>query len=182
MGIRVAQLADAAQLLEIYSPYVTETAITFETEVPTVSEFEKRILETQEKHPYLVAEGNGRILGYAYAHPYYGRAAYAWTVELSIYVDQAARAKGVGSALYNALEEALAEQGVLNFLACISFPNEPSIAFHLKRGYEQVAHFKHVGYKLGEWRDIVWLQKSLGCTKEPLQLVALKTKCENSKY
>ncbi|MBY5035060.1 GNAT family N-acetyltransferase [Streptococcus gallolyticus] len=171
MEIRSARVEDAAQLLKIYEPYIRETAITFETEVPSVAEFEQRILETQKKHPYLVVEEEGQILGYAYAHPYYGRAAYAWTVELSIYIDQEARAQGLGTALYDLLEEKLAAQGVLNFLVCISLPNDASIAFHHKRGYEQVAHFKNVGYKLGSWRDIVWLQKSLGQSAQPSPLL-----------
>ena len=161
MNIRPVEAADAKQLLAIYTPYVLNTAITFETEIPTIEEFERRIAETQSSHPYLVAEDKGQIVGYAYAHAYYGRAAYAWTVEVSIYVDQVARAKGIGTALYDRLEELLIEQGMTQALACISLPNEASIQFHQKRGYEEVAHFKKVGYKLGQWRDIVWLQKEL---------------------
>lgn len=161
MKIRAAQVEDAQQLLAIYTPYVLDTAITFEIEVPSLAEFVGRIVEMQATYPYLVAEDEGEVVGYAYAHAYYGRAAYAWTVEVSIYIDQTARAKGIGTALYDRLETLLIEQGITQALACISLPNEASIQFHQKRGYEEVAHFKKVGYKLGQWRDIVWLQKEL---------------------
>lgn len=169
MEIRTARVEDAKELLAIYTPYVLETAITFETEVPSLEEFEHRITDTQASYPYLVAEEAGQVLGYAYAHAYYGRAAYAWTVEVSVYVEKAARATGVGTALYNQLEELLIEQGMTQALACISLPNDASITFHKKRGYEQVAHFKKVGYKLGQWRDIVWLQKELKDIANPTE-------------
>ncbi|UUM61795.1 GNAT family N-acetyltransferase [Streptococcus suis] len=159
--IRNAEIADSGALVAIYAPYVEQTAITFETQVPTVSEFEARIRKVREKFPYLVAEEGGRIVGYAYAGTYYARAAYDWTVELSVYLDQSARGKGIGSLLYDCLEEELTATGFKNFLACIALPNPASIALHEKRGYEQVAHFKKVGYKFDKWHDIVWLQKSL---------------------
>ena len=159
--IRNAQVEDAANLVAIYAPYVEKTAITFETQVPTVEDFENRIKKTMKKFPYLVAIEEGQIVGYAYASTYYARAAYDWTVELSVYIQKEARGKGVGTLLYTALEEELTARGFKNFLACIALPNPASIALHEKRGYEQVAHFKKVGYKFGTWHDIVWLQKSL---------------------
>ena len=162
MNIRLAAPSDAATLLAIYAPYVENTAITFEYEVPTIEGFATRIEKTLEKYPYLVAEEDGLILGYAYASTYYARAAYDWAVELSVYVSQDARGKGVGSKLYDALEEMLEQMGYMHFLACISLPNEDSIAFHTKRGYQQVAHFPKIGYKFERWHDIVWLQRSLG--------------------
>ncbi|HFI0148623.1 TPA: N-acetyltransferase family protein [Streptococcus suis] len=161
IDIRSARIEDAADLVAIYAPYVENTAITFETQVPTVSEFASRIEKTLGKFPYLVAVEEGKILGYAYASTYYARAAYDWTVELSVYIQQEARGKGIGSMLYDALEEDLTACGFKNFLACIALPNPASLALHEKRGYEQVAHFKKVGYKFGTWHDIVWLQKSL---------------------
>ena len=161
MNIRLATPSDAATLLAIYAPYVENTAITFEYEVPTIEDFANRIEKTLEKYPYLVAEEDGLILGYAYASTYYARAAYDWAVELSVYVSQDARGKGVGSKLYDELEDLLDQMGYMHFLACISLPNEDSIAFHTKRGYQQVAHFPKIGYKFNRWHDIVWLQKSL---------------------
>ncbi|BCP57471.1 N-acetyltransferase [Streptococcus parasuis] len=159
--IRNAQAEDAANLVAIYAPYVEKTAITFETQVPAVEDFANRIEKTLKKFPYLVAVEEGKIVGYAYASTYYARAAYDWTVELSVYVQKEARGKGIGTLLYNALEKELTARGFKNFLACIALPNPASIALHEKRGYQQVAHFKKVGYKFGTWHDIVWLQKSL---------------------
>lgn len=151
--IRNAQVEDVANLVAIYAPYVEKTAITFETQVPAVEDFANRIEKTLKKFPYLVAVEEGQIVGYAYASTYYARAAYGWTVEMSVYVQKEARGKGIGNLLYTALEEELTARGFKNFLACI--------ALHEKRGYQQVAHFKKVGYKFGTWHDIVWLQKSL---------------------
>ena len=161
MIIRPVQLADAAAIRAIYQPYVTETAITFEVDVPTVPEFERRITKTLAQYPYLAAEVGGKVLGYAYASSYYARAAYDWTTELSIYVAKEARGQGLGSALYTALEEELQARGYLRFLACIALPNEASIAMHEKRGYVQVAHFPRIGYKFDQWHDIVWMQKTI---------------------
>ncbi|NQJ07248.1 N-acetyltransferase [Streptococcus suis] len=161
IDIRSARIEDAADLVAIYAPYVEKTAITFETEVPTVEAFASRIEKTLEKFPYLVAVEEGKIVGYAYASTYYARAAYDWTVEFSVYVQKEARGKGIGNLLYTALEEELTARGFKNFLACITLPNPASIALHEKKGYQQVAHFKKVGYKFGTWHDIVWLQKSL---------------------
>lgn len=161
MNIRPARPEDAAALLAIYAPYVTDTAITFETQVPSVAEFEGRIRQTLEKFPYLVAEVDGQPVGYAYASTYYARAAYDWTVECSVYIAQDRRGQGIGKALYEQLERELQAAGFKNFLACIALPNPASIALHKKLGYEQVAHFKKVGYKFEKWHDIVWLQKSL---------------------
>lgn len=159
--IQSAQIEDAADLVAIYAPYVANTAITFETEIPTVADFASRIKKTLEKFPYLVAEEEGKVVGYAYASTYYARAAYDWTVELSVYIKQEVRGKGIGTLLYNALERELTARGFKNFLACIALPNPASLALHEKRGYKQAAHFKKVGYKFGTWHDIVWLQKSL---------------------
>ncbi|MGT2711326.1 GNAT family N-acetyltransferase [Streptococcus oriscaviae] len=159
--IRSAQPSDARELVAIYAPYVEETAISFEIQVPTVPEFEGRIERTLEKFPYLVAVEGNEILGYAYASTYYARAAYDWTVELFVYLRQDARGKGIGQQLYARLEEKLLARGFKNFLACIALPNPASIAFHEKMGYEQVAYFRKVGYKFGSWHDIVWMQKSL---------------------
>ncbi|WP_455165637.1 N-acetyltransferase family protein [Streptococcus sp.] len=161
MMIRPVQLSDAAAIRVIYQPYVTETAITFEVDVPTVQEFESRITKTLTQFPYLVAEVDGKVVGYAYASTYYARTAYDWTTELSIYVAKEARGQGIGSALYTALEEELQARGYLRFLACIAVPNEASLAMHEKRGYVQVAHFPKIGYKFNKWHDIIWMQKTI---------------------
>lgn len=149
--IRMAEEADAAALLSIYAPYVEKTAITFEYEVPTVQEFKNRITSTLKRYPYLAAIRDGRIIGYAYASQFKERAAYDWAVETSVYVSGDARRTGAGSLLYEALENYLRRQNVINVNACIAYPNPGSITFHEKYGYHTVGHFTKCGYKLGQW-------------------------------
>ncbi len=174
MEIRFAKPSDARSLLDIYAPYVENTVITFEYEVPTIEDFANRIEKTLEKYPYLVAEEDGVVVGYAYASTYYARAAYDWAVELSVYVSQDARGQGVGTELYDALEDLLDQMGYVHLLACISLPNEASLALHRKRGYQQVALFPKIGYKFNRWHDIVWLQKSLDKEARPIKLLKEK--------
>ena len=172
--LRSATPADAGQIREIYAPYVRETAITFEYEVPSVEEFTERIEHTLEHYPYIVAESEeGNILGYAYAGAYYGRAAYSRSVEVSIYVHAGQHDAGVGRRLYEALEEELRSRGFLNLTACIAWSDEPnrflthqSPIFHRHMGYEQCAHFHKIGFKFGRWFDIIWMEKMLGEHKD----------------
>lgn len=161
MKIRIASPEDAPALVEIYAPYVQDTAITFEYEVPTAEEFSDRILHTLKKYPYLVAVEEDCILGYAYASAFKARAAYSWSVETSLYVRQDLRHQGLGSALHNALEEQLRRQHVCNLCACITYPNPDSITFHEHHGYRLTAHFHCSGFKLGAWHDIVWMEREL---------------------
>lgn len=161
--IRPATVADAEDILEIYTPYIMETSITFEYEVPSLEEFCERISHTLEKYPYLVAvDENGRIIGYAYASAFKARAAYDWSVETSIYVDRNCRGRHIGSLLYEELERILKMQHVLNVCACISASYDESILFHKKCGYELVATFHKSGFKFGAWHDMVWMEKFLG--------------------
>ena len=150
--LRAAAPEDAAALLAIYAPYVTDTAITFEYDVPSEVEFAERIRRTLERYPYLVAERGGVCVGYAYAGAFKERAAYAWGVETSIYVRRTERRTGVGGKLYAALEEILRMQNVLNLNACIAVPAQPdkyltrdSIAFHERCGYRFVGEFYDCG-------------------------------------
>jgi phosphinothricin acetyltransferase len=157
--IRTAREADAERLIAIYAPYVRDTAITFELEVPSIEEFAGRIRKTLAVYPYLVAERGGVVVGYAYASRFRARAAYDWTAETSVYVDAALRGGGVGRALYRALEEALARMGVITLYACITYPNPESISFHEKLDYRHAGLFPQCGYKLGMWHDIAWMAK-----------------------
>ena len=166
--IRTACPADAPALLQIYAPYVTDTTVTFEYDVPSPDAFAVRIQNTLEKYPYLVAEQHGVILGYAYASAFKSRAAYAWAAETSIYVQQGCHGKGVGQALYARLETLLEKQHVYSINACITYPNDESIRFHEKNGYQICAHFHRCGYKFGRWLDVVWMEKHLTLS-EPLQ-------------
>ena len=161
MYIRTATPEDAPALLGIYAPYVRDTAITFEYQVPTSEEFADRIRNTLKKYPYLIAEENDELLGYTYASSFKVKAAYDWSVETSIYVRQGEHRRGVGSALYESLEACLRKQHICNLCACITYPNPASIAFHERLGYRTTAHFHSSGFKLGEWHDIVWMEKEL---------------------
>ena len=152
--IRMASETDADALLAIYRPYVEKTAITFEYEVPSAEEFRQRIRHTLERFPYLKAVTADGIVGYAYVSPFRTRAAYAWSVETSIYVREDSRGQGIGSALYRTLEEILRRQGVRNLYAGITDPNPESEALHRAFGYRTVARYSACGYKLGKWRDV----------------------------
>lgn len=153
---------DVEQLLNIYAPYVTETAVSFEYVPPTREEFLKRILNTIQKYPYLVAEKDGKIIGYAYVSRFHERPAYDWAVETSIYIDMKQRKNGVGTKLYEKLEELLKSKNYKNMYACIAYPNPASIAFHEKLGYKEVGHFYNCAYKLDKWYDMVWMEKFIG--------------------
>ena len=121
MRIREAIISDAEAMLAIYAPYVEQTAITFEYDVPTIDDFRQRLLKVQAKYPWIVAEEQGRIVGYAYASAFKERAAYQWAVVTSIYVDHNMKRCGIGRQLHEALEQRLKAQGILNMNACISF-------------------------------------------------------------
>ncbi len=161
--IRTAAPSDAEALLAIYAPYVTETAITFEFEVPSLEEFRGRIEHTLENYPYLVAQDtDGHIVGYAYASAFKVRPAYNWSVETSIYVASGCRGQHIGAQLYEELERILIRQHVINACACICATYDESILFHQKRGYQLVATFHKSGYKSDAWHDMVWMEKFLG--------------------
>ena len=167
--LRTARPSDAERLVEIYAPYVTDTAITFEYEVPSVEEFRGRIEKTLEKYPYIVAVQNSRILGYTYASAFARRAAYNWSVELSIYLDMEIRRQGIGGRLYKAMEEILKEMHILNMNACISWPKaedeyltKNSVQFHEHMGFRLAGEFHDSGYKFGRWYNVVWMEKMIG--------------------
>lgn len=169
MVIRTARLEDAQKLLEIYAPYVEETAVTFEYDVPTVEEFRGRMERTLNKYPYLVAECEGEPVGYAYAGDFHSRAAYAWGVEVSIYVKSDMRRSGIGRALYAELERILKLQNILNLNACIAYPEtedahltKDSVRFHERLGYQMVGEFHKCGYKFQNWYNMVWMEKHIG--------------------
>lgn len=171
--VRAAVPGDAEALIAIYAPYVERTAITFEYVTPEAIEFQERIRHTLTRYPYLVAEKEGLILGYAYAGTFQERPAYAWDVEISIYVDQDARRKGYGTLLYTALERILKAQGILNLNACIAYPpkedeylTKASIHFHKHLGFKKAGRFHRCGYKFDRWYDMVWMEKSIGHHKK----------------
>lgn len=167
--IRPAQIDDAEALLNIYSYYVQNTAISFEYDVPTMDEFKIRIANIIKNYPYLVAEKNGKIIGYSYGSRFHERAAFNWCAEVSIYVDMNARKCGVGRMLYEALEEKLKEIGIINIYASIAYTdiedeylNKNSAQFHAHLGYEQIGRFHKCGYKFNRWYDMIWMEKFIG--------------------
>lgn len=167
--IRTATVRDAEYLQEIYAPYVKNTAITFEYEVPSVEEFQRRMENIQKRYPYLVAECDGEILGYAYASSFHERAALGWCVETSIYIRRGYRKMGVGKGLYDALENACRRMGILNLYACIAYPEiedeyltKNSVEFHEHLGYRLIGEFRQCGYKFDRWYNMVWMEKQIG--------------------
>jgi L-amino acid N-acyltransferase YncA len=160
-SVRPATTADAAACAAIYAPYVTDTAITFETEVPPADEMARRIAAAAERHAWLVLEDGGRVVGFAYGGPFRSRAAYGWASEVSVYVERGRRRSGAGRALYEALLERLAERGFRMAVAGMTLPNDASVALHRALGFEPVGTFRRIGYKHGAWHDVAWVQRPL---------------------
>ena len=167
MAIRQATVLDLPRILEIYGPYIENTAISFEYTVPTLEDFTQRFLGITAQFPWLVWEENGMILGYAYGSAPFERAAYQWCSEASIYLCPEAQGKGIGKKLYAALEELLQKQGYKKVYAIITTANEPSIAFHRAVGYRHTATMPNCGYKFGNWYGTVWMEKELNAWDVP---------------
>lgn len=159
--MRIVQSSDAASILEIYTPYILDTAVTFETEIPSINSFEERIKLYTEKWPWIVYKIDGIIAGYAYATKHRERLAYQWCVESSVYIRDQFQREGIASKLYNALFEVLRLQGFINVYAGIALPNDKSITLHERLGFTNFVYYKNVGYKLGEWRTVGWWQKQI---------------------
>ena len=166
--IRIAKEADSTQLAAIYGWYVENTAVSFEYDAPTPREFARRIREILLTHPFLVYEENGEMRGYAYAHPLICRKACDWAVEVSIYIHRDARGKGIGRALYEALENALLLQNICTLEACVAsadvldeYLTDSSVRFHNRMGYTQVGKMTDCGFKFGRWYHLLWLEKHI---------------------
>lgn len=154
MEIRHAKNEDAAQIAEVYNYYITSTHHTFETEPLEAEAMVERIAEVTAGYPFLVAEEDGVVLGYAFAARFKLREAYEHSAEVSIYVRNEAKQKGIGTRLYDRLFKELEDTLTHAIIAGIALPNDASIAFHEKLGFRKVAHFREVGYKLGRWIDV----------------------------
>ncbi|MBR1639910.1 MAG: N-acetyltransferase [Treponema sp.] len=179
MTIRTARPEDTAELLKIYEYYVKNTAITFEYEVPSLQEFRSRIENTLKKYPYLIAEADGKIAGYAYASAFHPRAAYQWDAEASIYLRNDMHRMGLGRKLYERLEEILKKMNIINLYACIAYTqhqDDPYLTnnsphFHEHMGFEKAGHFHNSGYKFGRWYDMTFMEKKLSKTPEKVKAV-----------
>lgn len=168
--LREATVADARALLDIYTPYVTHTAVSFELEPPSLEEFARRIASVlAQGYPYIVAEQAGRLVGYVYCHQLGERGGYAPSVEISIYVVQGSHRSGLGRRLLTALEQQVVKQGVVNAYACITVPesdDDPyvtrdSVAFHSAMGYRLVSMWHRCGMKFGRWYSVCYMEKIL---------------------
>lgn len=159
--IRFAEDNDAFGILDIYSPYVSYSSVTFECTVPRPFEMKRRINTVKNKHAWLVCEKDGVVAGYAYAHSLFPREAYEWSAELSVYIRDDYQRCNIASALYYALIEILKKQGFCTAFARIVVPNEKSVAFHSAFGFTQCGYLKRAGYKLGSWHDVMIFEKPL---------------------
>lgn len=159
VSIRTATAHDAAAIVGIYNPFVAGTCITFETEPVQASEMAHRIRETLDASlPWLVAEADGRVVGYAYASKWKGRCAYRYSVESTVYLDPACTGRGIGLRLYAALIDAVRACSMHSMIGGIALPNAASVALHERLGFRKVAHFEQVGYKQDRWVDVGYWQ------------------------
>lgn len=156
MILRLATENDAAGILKIYAPYIQNTSLTFETEVPAIEAFAERISSYLKNWPWLVCETDGIIAGYAYATRHRERTAYQWSVESSVYIHDDFQRRGIAQALYAALFEILKKQGFNNVYAVINLPNDKSVVFHESCGFNYFTTYEQVGYKLGRWKNVGW--------------------------
>ena len=169
MEIRLVKKEDAKGILAIYAPYVENTTITFEYDVPLIEDFSKRIEDISDSMPYFVAIENNTIIGYCYATKYRARAAYQWAVELSIYIDKAYARKQIGTILYTVLLDTLKKLGYHQAYACITMPNTSSINFHKKFNFKEIGIFHQCGYKYNQWLDTLWMEYKLQEYNEQVQ-------------
>ncbi len=173
--IRLAMPGDGAAVAEIYRPYVESSTITFEVAAPDDGEMRTRIATTLETYPWLVWEFEGRVRGYAYAAAHRSRAAYQWSVDAAVYVDQDHHRRGIGRALYLALFPMLVRQRFVNVYAGITLPNDRSVGLHEAVGFRPVGIYRNVGFKLGQWRDVGWWHLALQpLPAEPEPPIALR--------
>lgn len=159
---------DVTQILTIYAPYVVDSVISFEYEVPNEEDFKQRIRSIAAEYPYFVCEMNGQIIGYAYAHRHMERAAYQWNAEISIYIRQGFTGKGLGKKMCHTLIELLRLQGIRNVFSCVTIPNERSVHLHQSMEFSTEGIFQDAGYKCGKWQTIAWFRKNIApYTNEP---------------
>jgi L-amino acid N-acyltransferase YncA len=176
--IRIAHGNDATAIADIYAPYVTATAISFETHPPGSTEMAGRIAATLPRHPWIVATQHDAVIGYAYGGAHRPRPAYRWSVDVSAYVHSDHQGGGVGRALYTMLLALLEAQGYRSAFAAIALPNPASVSFHESLGFEPVGVYREAGWKLDRWYDVEWWQKRIrlesGAPTEPIPLDALE--------
>lgn len=159
--IRRATIQDGAACASIYTPYVDDTVVTFETVPPSTQEIARRIADSLRTHAWLVLEDEGRVTGYAYAHPWKSRAAYRWSCEVSVYLEVGRRRTGAGRALDTQLFERLVQRGYRIAIAGMTLPNEASVGLHRAMGFEDGGINRRIGWKKNAWHDVAWMQREL---------------------
>ncbi len=165
--VRDASVDDAEACVAIYAPYVTGTAITFETEPPGAQEMADRISSSLQTHAWVVLCDQGTVVGYAYARPFATRVAYRWSCEVSAYLELGRRRTGGGRLLYEALFARLADRGFQIAVAGMTVPNDASLGLHQALGFSPVGTYRRIGWKLGAWHDVAWAQRALAAGPEP---------------
>ena len=173
LRIRPADPAgDAAAVSAIYAPAVLESVASFEELAPDTAEMELRMRAILERLPWLVAESDGGVIGYAYAAPHHVRPGYRWSVNVSVYLDRRWHQRGIGRALYDELFDVLRRQGIVNAYAGIALPNPASVRLHEAMGMHRIAIYEQVGFKLDAWHDVAWYWLRLtdpgGAPPEPI--------------
>lgn len=181
ISIRFAKPEDAKELLKIYAYYVTDTAISFETEVPSEEEFKLRIEEVLKSYPFIVACKDDEILGYAYLHSFVGRKAYELSAETTIYLNPDKKKMGIGKKLYSVLEDIAKAQNITNLYSCIGYVdkedeylNNNSVQFHEHIGFRMVGKFENCGHKFGRWYHMVWMENIIGEHKKIREFIRFK--------
>lgn len=169
--IRTAVPSDAKAIRAIYAPMVEGTAISFELEPPSVEEMAQRIESTLKVYPYLVAERDGQVLGYAYASQHRAREAYRWSVDVTVYIAPHAHRCGIGRALYGHLLPILERQGFHAAYAGIALPNAGSVGLHEAFGFTHIGTYPEVGFKHGQWHDVGYWRKALSGITPPAEIV-----------
>lgn len=165
--VRDASENDAPACAAIYAPYVRETAISFESEPPTEAQMAERIAAATRTHAWVLLDDGARVVGYAYGGPHQARAAYRFSCEVSVYVERGRQRQGAGRALYEALLERLAARGYRMAVAGMTLPNEASAGLHRAMGFEPVGVYRRIGWKLGAWHDVAWVQRPIGIERNP---------------
>ena len=165
--VRAATEHDAEACAAIYAPYVTDTAVTFESVPPLPAEMAKRIATAGRTHAWVVLEDQGRVVGYAYGSPFKSRAAYRWACEVSVYLERDRRRTGGGRALYEALFARLVDRGFRTAVAGMTLPNDASVGLHLAMGFELVGTYRRIGWKHNTWHDVAWVQRTFATGQDP---------------
>jgi L-amino acid N-acyltransferase YncA len=164
--VREASSQDAAGCLAIYRPYVENSAVSWELDVPTVDEMAQRITAAANTHAWLVLESGDQTVGFAYAHAFNLHSAFQWSVQTGLYVADDHHRCGGGRTLYTQLLSRLGERGYRRAFAAITQPNEASNGFHRSMGFQDVGLYRRVEWKLGSWHDVAWMQLDLPCSAD----------------